>query len=73
MKADQALPLHDGAQAWLFDRGRACQRRMWFVGAPTFPPTDPVSVEILRIPLRLPRLRLGETEADASTDPGGPW
>jgi hypothetical protein len=43
-----------------------------YVGAPSFPPTDPASVQILRSEPALPHVRLGEIQVDVSTDPAPP-
>jgi hypothetical protein len=40
-----------------------------YVGAPSFPPTDPASVQILRVEPAMPHVRLGEIQIDGSTDP----
>ena len=43
-----------------------------YVGAPTFPPTNPASVQILRVEPSRPHVRLGEIQIDGSTDPAPP-
>ena len=43
-----------------------------YVGTPSFPPTEPSSVAILRAEPTRPHVRLGEIEVDASTDPEPP-
>lgn len=43
-----------------------------YVGAPHFPPSNPATVEILRIEPIRPHERLGEIVVDASTEPAPP-
>jgi hypothetical protein len=43
-----------------------------YVGAPTFPPTSPTSVQILRVEPARPHVRLGEIQIEGSTDPAPP-
>ena len=43
-----------------------------YVGAPTFPPTSPATVVVLRHAPKMPHVRLGEIDVDASTDPAPP-
>jgi len=41
---------------------------MQYIGGPTFAPTDPASIEILRTPPSRPNVRLGEVTAEPSSD-----
>jgi hypothetical protein len=43
-----------------------------YVGVPTFPPTNPANVQILRQEPTKPLIRLGEITIDASIDPAPP-
>jgi hypothetical protein len=43
-----------------------------YIGGPSYPPTDPKNVQILRTEPTAPHDRLGEVMADASTDPPPP-
>jgi len=43
-----------------------------YAGAPRFPPTNPASVQIIRVEPIRPHERLGEIEVDASAEPAPP-
>jgi hypothetical protein len=43
-----------------------------YIGGPSYQPTDPKNVQILRTEPRAPHDRLGEVMVDASTDPPPP-
>jgi hypothetical protein len=48
------------------------QAAAMYVGAPRFPPSDPASVQIVRIEPTRPHERLGEIVVDTSTEPAPP-
>src|SRR5215469_16237888 len=41
---------------------------MQYIGGPTYAPTDPASIEILRVAPTRPNVRLGEVTAEPSSD-----
>jgi hypothetical protein len=47
-------------------------RTLPYVGAPTYPPTNPAQVELLRTPPTRAHDRLGEVSVRASVDPAPP-
>src|SRR5512139_1250910 len=54
---------------WLAGCASISTRTRIYPGAPKYPPTDPLKVEILRVAPTRPHDRLGEIALDATDDP----